>query len=109
MDVIIWLIVNIGCGLLFLGIGIHSSKAETPVNFWSGTEVDPSTISDAKKYNKANSIMWIVYSLLYFASAIVYIFNESIGIILLMFAALGCIPILIWIYTKICKKYRNKD
>lgn len=109
VDLIIWYIINIGCGLLFFGIGIYANRIDKPMHFYSnGEEIDPSTISDIKKYNRANSIMWKIYSLFYFASAISYSFNEIVAIIILCVNTLGGIPVLVLVYNKILKKYEVK-
>ena len=105
---IIWCITVFGCAFLFLGIGIYAEKLEKPMWFWAGTNVDPSKITDVKAYNKENGRMWKIYSLWYFASGIVYFWNEGISVALLV---LGCtlgIGILVATYNKIEKKYKVK-
>lgn len=105
--IIMW-IVSFGCAILFFAIGVYAHKLKKPMWFWSGSEVDPSTISDIKKYNKENGIMWQTYSLWYFASGIAEIWNS---IAALAFLLLGCslgMVILVASYNRIYKKYRIK-
>ena len=65
---IIWYITVLGCALLFVGIGIYAQKLEKPMWFWSGSYVDPATISDVKAYNLENARMWYAYSLWFWVS-----------------------------------------
>lgn len=105
---IIWCIVEFGCGLLFFGIGAYAKRREKPMWFWSGTDVDPSKITDVKAYNKENARMWQLYSLWYFASGVIYFWSEAIAITLLVLSCTVGIGILIATYNRIEKKYRVK-
>ena len=105
---IIWCIVIFGCAFLFFGIGIYSEKREKPMHFWSGTSVDPSKISDVKAYNKENAKMWKLYSLWYFASGIIYFWNEGMAIAILVASCTVGMVILVATYNKIEKKYKIK-
>ena len=106
--IIIWSITVFGCAFLFLGIGIYAYKRKKPMWFWSGTTVDESEITDVKAYNKENAIMWIVYSLWYFASGILYFFAPSISVALLILSCTLGVVILIVAYNRIEKKYKVK-
>ena len=106
---IIWSITIFGCAILFYGMGVYAKRRETPMHFWAGSTVDPSKISDIKAYNKENANMWKIYSLWYFASGIVYFFNEIIGVIILMLACTLGIAILILTYNKIEKRYKKNN
>lgn len=105
---IIWCISVFGCALLFLGIGIYAQKREKPMWFWAGSTVDESKITDVKAYNKENAIMWKAYSLWYFASGIIYFWNEVISIVLLILSCTVGIAILVGTFNRIEKKYKVK-
>ena len=62
MDNIIWLIIMVPVSLLFTGIGIYAWRRRKPMWFWSGSTVKESEISDIAAYNRANGIMWLVFS-----------------------------------------------
>jgi len=103
--IIMW-IVTFGCAILFFSIGVYAMKLKKPMWFWSGSEVNPLEISNIKKYNRENGIMWQIYSLWYFASGIAEIWSS---IVALVFLILGCtvgVFILIASYNIIYKKYR---
>lgn len=105
--IIMW-VVTFGCALLFFGIGVYARRLDKPMWFWTGTEVDPSTISDIKKYNKENAIMWQTYSLWYFASGIAEIWSSIVALVfLLLGCSIGLVILVAW-YSRIYKKYRNK-
>ena len=105
---IIWCITVFGCAALFLGIGIYAQKREKPMWFYAGTTVDESKITDVKAYNKENARMWKLYSLWYFASGLIYFWNEVISIVLLVLSCTVGIGILVGTFNKIEKKYKVK-
>ena len=97
--IIMW-IVTFGCACLFFGIGMYARTLKKPMWFWSGTEVDPSTISDIKKYNRENGVMWKTYSMWYFLAGVFHIIASVV------FFMLGCtagLVILISTYGRILK------
>ena len=103
MEAVICCVACVVCFLVFAGLGVYFCLSKTPANFWSGEKISPSAISDVKKYNRANGIMWIVYGLLFLipaftAFASVLISGVAIGVL----TFIG-VPVLIFIYTKIIK------
>ena len=80
---IIWYATIFGCAALFCGIGIYARKTEKAMWFWSGSTVDPSTITDVKAYNAENSRMWLLYSLWYWVAGIAWIWSEAVALIAL--------------------------
>ena len=104
--IIVWLICVGGCAAAFTGIGIYACRREEPMWFWSGSTVDEKSISDIPAYNRANGIMWICYSAVFWISAILGIFRqETAGVVLAVGCLLG-IPALILAYRKIYNKYK---
>ena len=84
MDNIIWLIIMIPVSLLFTGIGIFAWQRKKPMWFWSGSTVKGSEISDVAAYNRANGIMWLVFSLIMWVSTVLGAMNKKTGGILLI-------------------------
>ena len=104
---IIWYITMFGCAALFVGIGIYAKKLEKPMWFWSGSTVDPATITDVKAYNLENSRMWMWYSVWYWIAGFAWIWSGAAALTVLM---LGCsvgIVLLVRRYLKIEKKYKK--
>ena len=79
MENIIWLIIMVPVSLLFTGLGVYAWKRKKPMWFWSGSTVEESEISDISAYNKANGIMWIVFSAILWISTIFGSLNMKIG------------------------------
>ena len=105
---IIWLMIMVPCSALFTGIGIVAWRRKQPMWFWSGSTVKEEEISDIRAYNRANGIMWIAFSLLFWVSTVVGIWNmKAAGIFMLIACAVGC-PLLIAAYGKIYKKYKRE-
>lgn len=75
MENLIWYIVMIPCSALFTGIGIYAWNRKKPMWFWSGTDVKEEEISDVIAYNHANGVMWMLYSLIFWMSAIISHWN----------------------------------
>lgn len=109
MEWVLWLIIMLPISALFTGIGIYAWRREKPMWFWSGSTVNEKEISDVPAYNKANGIMWICYSAVFWISTMMGIFQMTAAGIVLSVGCLGGIPILIFAYGKIYNKYRVKN
>ena len=103
--IICW-IVSLICAIMFYSIGAYAKKSEKPMGFWSGVEVKESEISDVKKYNKENSIMWKLYSLWYVAAAVAEIWSTVAYLVVLCSSFTVGLILLICTYQKIYKKYK---
>ena len=75
MEKVIWLITMIPTSMVFTGIGIFAWKRKKPMWFWAGTTVEESEIADISAYNRANGIMWICYSAVFWISTVLGIFQ----------------------------------
>ena len=101
-------IVYFGCAFLFYGIGIYAAKSKKTMWFWSGAEVDPTTITDVGAYNRENARMWKLYSLWYIAAGLAAIWNTIVAVVLLVLNCSVGIALLVASYNKIHEKYRVK-
>ena len=103
---VIWLVIMIPVCLLITGFGIYAFRRKKPMWFWAGTEVKPEEITDVPAYNRANGIMWIVYSLVFWigtAAAAV----TNLGELTIAGGVFGSILLMI-AYHGILEKYRAK-
>lgn len=107
METFIWLFITVSVALLFAGIGIFAIRRKKPMWFWSGSEVSEYELTDVKAYNKANGIMWLVFSLIYWISAILGLWQIEAAGVLLFLGTVAGVPVLIVIYGKIYKKYKR--
>ena len=105
---IIWLIIMLPISFFFTAYGIYAWKRKKPMWFWSGTTVDESEIADIPAYNRANGIMWICYSAVFWGSTVLGIFQMDTAGIVLTVGCLAGIPVLIIAYRRIYEKYRSK-
>ena len=76
--------------------------------FWSGSTVDEAEIADIPAYNRANGIMWICYSAVFWVCTVLGIFQMDVAGIALTVGCLAGIHVLIIAYGRIYEKYRNK-
>lgn len=103
---IILCIVTISCAILFFAIGVYAKKIAKPMWFWSGVDVDASTITDVKQYNHDNGAMWQRYSLWYFASALAALWSPILSVVFLILGCTVGIALLVYTYKRICRKYQ---
>lgn len=108
MEKAVWLIIMIPLSLLFSGLGIFAWKRKKPMWFWSGSTVEEDEINDIPAYNRANGIMWLAYSLVFWISTVLGIFSLDISGAVLAIGCLGGLPILIFTYKKIYNKYKSQ-
>ena len=101
MGNLIWLIIMVPVSMLFTGLGIFAWKRKKPMWFWSGSTVEESEISDVPAYNRANGIMWIVFSAVFWTSTILGSLNMRAGGICLIAGCLIGVPSLPAVYGKI--------
>ena len=107
MEKVIWLVITIPCSLLFTGIGIYAWRRTKPMWFWSGREVRETEISDIPAYNRANGIMWLGFSAVFWLGAVLGILNlEAAGIVVAVGTIVG-IPVLFLTYKRIYSKYKR--
>ncbi len=107
MQTVLWLIIMLPCSALFTALGIYAMKREKPMWFWSGSEVKEYEISDIPAYNKANGIMWIVYSAGFWISTVAGLFRLGIAGLIVGIWSIAGIPFLIIAYKKIYNKYKD--
>ena len=109
MEKIILLCILIPVAAFFTGLGIFAWKRKKPMWFWSGAEVSEKEISDIPAYNRANGIMWIVFSCVFWVSAILGFRYPGTAEIILAVGCVGGIPILIVVYRRIYARYGIRD
>ncbi|MBR2765566.1 MAG: hypothetical protein IKE03_06255 [Blautia sp.] len=107
MGNIIWLIIMVPVSMLFTGIGVYAWKRKKPMWFWSGSTVKESEISNIAAYNRANGIMWLVFSLVMWVSTILGVMNMKAGGILLITGCIIGVPLLPIVYGKIYRNYKK--
>lgn len=95
------------CSLIFGGISLWAFKRKDPMHFWSGSTVKPEKIKDIPAYNRANGLMWAVYTACFVIAGFLSLFSIRIGGILLSIICVPGIFILFIVYKMILKKYRN--
>ena len=106
MEKLIFPLIMFPCAASFTALGIYAWKRKKPMWFWSGSEVKPWQIRDIPAYNRANGWMWILFSLGFWAAALLSLFNVSAAGMLVALTCLVGIPILVVVYRRIYKKYK---
>lgn len=107
MERLIWVMIMAPVSALFTGIGIYGWKKKTPMWFWSGSTVKESEIRDIPAYNRANGILWIGFSCIFWISLVLGIFQlKAGGICLIVGSIAGCIALPV-LYTRIYDSYKT--
>ena len=110
--IILMTFVNLMCAGIFYGIGVWAQKRKDPAHFYTGTTVDPKTISDIPAYNHENARLWKQYSIPFWlcaACALGSIWSEMLMTVSIVLLALACtvgIGWLIYRYHRILKTYK---
>ena len=113
---IVLILCGFGCGSLFSVIGSWAKGRKDPMPFWTGSVIDPKTISDIPAYNSKVSRMWKHYAVPYWLTG----WCGFVGFLNYRLAALaGCLSIglastigilwLIWAYKRIEKQYKVQN
>ena len=109
--VIVMALCGFGCGALFFGMGVYAGKLKKPMHFWSGSAVDPKTISNVPAYNRANGKMWKQFSVPFWMCGVLAIGSLwadwcAVGYTILIFVGsiAGGVGLVLR-YNKIRKKY----
>ena len=105
-----WISYNISmgfCVLVFAAVGLWALLRKTPMHFWAGTTVDPEEITDIKKYNKANAVMWFCYCIPPVVSMFIAPFSVGAAAVIGAVGVVGGLPVLIIVYKKIYHKYKK--
>ena len=77
------------------------------MGIWSGSTVKESEITDVPAYNRANGIMWICFSLIYWTAAVLGIFSaRAAGPVIGVGTLVGIVGLIV-AYKAIYKKYRR--
>ena len=108
--IIVGVIINGICALVFILFGLYALKKETPIHFWAGTTVKSEKISDVKAYNKANGVMWIIYGSLFVLAVLAILLKQPlIANIIIIIVYFPGIIILIIVYRSIYSKYKIEN
>ena len=108
MERIIWLIINVPLSILFTALGVYAWRRKKPMWFESGREVKENEISDIPAYNRANGIMWLCFSAVFWISSVLGIFETDISGYVLAGGIILGIPVLYITYKKIYNKYKTQ-
>lgn len=89
------------CSLISGLIALWAFKRKDPMHFWSGRTVRVEEISDIPSYNRANGLMWAIYTVCMVVAGILSLFSIRIGVILLVIICVPGIVVLIVAYNRI--------
>lgn len=107
MNNIVWLLIMVPCSALFSILGVYAFFRKKPIWFWSVSTVEETEIADIPAYNRANGIMWIVFSIPLWLSAFLGLRHGIISLILIILSCVIGLPILMIVYKRIYAKYKS--
>lgn len=93
--------------VIFGIIGIMARKSQKPVGFWANSKAPD--ITDIVRYNRAVSVLWFVFAVLYEVVGIPLLFCEqnSLLVLISVFGAVALAPGLMIGYIQIEIKYKK--
>lgn len=102
MGFILWTLIT----LIFVYIGITTRKSNIPVNLF--TFGDAPKVNDIKRYNKAVSNLWLVFTLLFemIGISLLFIKQNSPFVVLIVLGVVFLVIGMMVAYIKIESKYR---
>ena len=107
METFIWLAATLPLPLILLGIALFAWLRKTPIWFFAG--VPAPIVTDVRRFNRANAAAWAIFSLPFFVAAGVgTVFRLAAAAIILAGCLVG-IPLLIFTYHRICRKYQKTE
>ncbi len=106
-SLIIWLVIMVPVSALFTGLGIFAWRRQKPMWFWSGQTVSEGEILDVKAYNRANGIMWIIFSLFMWICTFLAFSSTKLSGMIMIVGCILCLPVLPYVYGKIYKRYKR--
>ena len=102
MGFILWTLIT----LVFVYIGITTRKSNIPVNLFTFGDVPK--VNDIKRYNKAGSNLWLVFTLLFemIGISLLFIKQNSPFVVLIVLGVVFLVIGMMVAYIKIESKYR---
>ena len=107
METFIWLAVTLPLPLILFSVALFAWFRKTPMWFFAG--VPGPEVSDVRRFNRANAVMWALFSLPYFVAAVIGLVSRLAAAVVLLCATFLLVPFLVFAYHKICKKYGKTE
>ena len=95
------------CSIYCGAIAFWAFKRRDPMHFWAGSTIKPEEIADIPAYNRANGLMWTVYTAFIVVTGVLFLFNIILGTVSLVAICVPGIPVLIVIYKRIYNKFKH--
>lgn len=95
------------CAAVFAAIGCWAAVRRDPMHFWAGTRVPPEALRDIPRYNRACARLWWGYGTVWALTGICALFSAGAAGILTLLVTIGGLPVLIFRYGRIYKKYKR--
>ena len=110
--IILMCFLNLMIAGIMYAIGLWAQNRKDPMHFYSGTTVDPKTISDIPAYNLEIAKMWKEYASAYLLCGVFAfgsIWLEALMTVCIVILCISCTAgcgWLVWKYSKIHKRYK---
>ena len=105
MDKIIWVVACCCCGFVFFYFGFRGRNQKEPMSFLPDKQIPASKISDVAAYNRAYGAMWMVYSLPFWVSGILFIWYKAAAAVILVASVTIGLALVVYIHKRIDRKY----
>ena len=75
-------LINFVCAAIFSLLAYSCFISRRPVSFWSGDKITKDQVTDVRKFNMANAVLWAIYSLFYWIACVCGFVNSKVSIII---------------------------
>jgi len=94
--------------VILIAVAIYHNRRKTPVNFWSGSIIEPEEITDTPAYNRANYLMWTFFIICLAVSVLFMLFSILIGSIVFGVALILGTVLMMIVHKRIYNKYKTE-
>ena len=103
----LWLVCMLVCAAIFVIRSVHAWWSSEPARLVTSMEVKPEEIRDVPAYNRDNGILWLCFSGIYLASAVIGLFSvKAAAWFTLIGVLLGGVA-LVFAYLHIFTRYKR--
>lgn len=105
-------LINFVCAAIFSLLAYSCFISRRPVSFWSGEKITKEQVTNVRMYNKANGVLWSIYSGFYWIASVCGFVSTAVSIVITIVAlTVGFVGLLVGyniIKRRFLHEYRDR-
>ena len=100
------------CWMVALIYGVTAllvSRRRKPFPFFTGVSIPAEMLTDLRAYNRANGIMWAIYSAVHVVSGLLALLSSTLGFVLFGLLILPGLVIMFRFHKRILRQYTSPN